>query len=373
MRGRRGGEAETVEMVEMMMRVVVMGVVVMGMTGGTDNNNNVFMVVHGFGRSGSTLLANFLFSTVPSPGFFWDEILPHFDQYKEMCADKADAVSKVLNCDKEMIEIMCNISRHRQVISGLYKPEDGFRNQHECVHTAVPRCLRSTVRGAKLIKLAPQDFLSLLERFDSNNQTLKAVHLIRHPIPLYKSREKVGWILPNIEELCEIYLENFQIGLKFPNNYFPVRYQDVVSRPEQTIAQLQKWAGIQPNTEAIQQFVSQHFSQNPRRIGALSTYRSPRQCSPLPHPPDFPLVCQHLVDSFGLTVCQSNSLSSLQKQNPTLNSKNNINTTTHTPVQTAPNQNKTANQMMSNCDQISKMVEHSVLISLTLLLMEFVY
>jgi len=296
--------------------VVVMVAMMMGVMEGVESGEEkVKMVVYGFGRSGTTLLDNLLFSTVPSPSFFWDEIFQYYHRHKEMFPDKAVAVSKVLNCDKEMIEIVCNISRHRQVISGLYKREDGFRSQQECTTTSVQRCLRSVVRGAKLIKLTPLDFLSLLELFDSNNQNLKAVHLIRHPTPLHKSRRKVGWKEPGIEEICQIYLENFQIGIKYPNNYLPIRYQDVVSKPEQTTIQIQKWAGIQPNTEAIQQFVSQHFSQNPRRIGALSTYRSPRQCSPLPHPPDFPLVCQHLVDSFGLTVCQSNSTDS-PAQNP---------------------------------------------------------
>ena len=141
-------------------------------------------------------------------------------------------------------------------------------------------CANRTVSAVKVIRMHMQVVKEILKL----DPTIKVVHLTRDPRGIVGSRKRLK-VLANVAHasmvaegkyLCEKMLTDIQIRKDlqkvYPNNIFPVRYEDYAEDPEEFAQNLYKMLGI-PFTESLRHWLTTNTEGKKRRKGLFATQR----------------------------------------------------------------------------------------------------
>ena len=148
------------------------------------------------------------------------------------------------------------------------------QSQHQrCLLHFQQRCLQSRLRLLKVIRLPVRSLFWLLRQ----NVKLKVLYLVRDPRSTLISQSKVFSHHTDVSNMCEIMLEDVRsfrlLQKEFPHRCIPVRYEDIVSRTNDTVASLYKALSLNL-TDDVSLTVRKFMTASKTKESAYSIYRS---------------------------------------------------------------------------------------------------
>ena len=288
-----------------------------------ERRSGVRVIIVAHGRSGSSFFAG-IFNAHPDFFFMYEPLYQlktivdrDTDEYIERVEH---IVNAIFNCDFEdnrFLEIKSHADFHRASSRPLVSPPFCNTDYEKAINFTINKnwklcnrkisanalnriCLKHANIASKILleRIEPVDlswFLSISGAPPSSPgiqsivpvKPVYVLYLVRDPRAMMYSRHRLGWIVPrerkefgfksgevdeNIKKVCDIIELNLGAVLRHPSHIKLVRYEELVTNPEDVVRHLFKELHISPSKEVFRWIYSK--THGPVDLSALSLSRN---------------------------------------------------------------------------------------------------
>ena len=172
----------------------------------------------------------------------------------------------------------------------------------------------SLLHGQHKSRLCETESVSNLDYLMRKYKNAKVIHLVRHPYEVHNSRSSLNWGDVDTENSCAASERDYKLGSgQWDTRYMVVRYQDLLTSPESTIAHVHRFMNLVPDQARIRATVAEHIllpgTEEPDANSAMryNTKREKMKCEACGAEVDekLPPVCGRLVESLDLLCCSA--------------------------------------------------------------------